>query len=144
MSESNHRGLDSAVLLAARICLSVLFLSGGVKKLFAYGAFAGYLSTKGIPFPAAMAAPAVATELLGGVLLALGIRMRVIAPCLALYTLFTAFTGHPFWTFGDPKLRADMTIQFWKNVAIAGGFLALFVSGAGRYSVSRNPVKRVV
>ncbi|AOJ11948.1 quinol oxidase [Burkholderia mayonis] len=130
------RGVDSAVLLAARIFLSVLFLSGGVKKLFAYGAFVGYLSAKGIPFPAAMAAPAIATELLGGAMLVLGVRMRVLAPCLALYTLFTAFTGHPFWTFDDPKLRADMTIQFWKNVAIVGGFLALFVSGAGRYSLS--------
>ncbi|MCA3847461.1 MAG: quinol oxidase, partial [Burkholderia sp.] len=29
----------------------------------------------------------------------------------------------------------DMVIHFWKNVAIAGGFLLLFVTGAGGASI---------
>lgn len=138
MNEPAYRNSDSVVLLVARICLSVLFLTGGIKKLLTYGAFVGYLTSKGIPFPGVMALPAIATELVGGVLLVLGVRIRILAPYLGLYTLFTAFSGHPFWTFDDPKMRAEMTIQFWKNIAIVGGFLTLYASGGGRLALSKK------
>jgi putative oxidoreductase len=53
----------------------------------------------------------------------------------------TAVLGHDFWNVVDPALQRDMVIHFWKNIGIAGGFLLLFVTGAGRLSVdgARTP-----
>ena len=48
---------------------------------------------------------------------------------LAGFTLVAAFFFH--WDFGN----RGQVIHLYKNIAIAGGFLALFASAAGAYSV---------
>jgi putative oxidoreductase len=101
-----------------------------MKNLLAYGEFVGYLASTGMPIPAVLAAPSIATDLIGGLLLVLGIRLRLVAPYLALYTVFTAFVGHPFWLLDDPLTRGEMTFQFWKNLSIAGGLLGITLAGS--------------
>jgi putative oxidoreductase len=133
--QSSASNANKVIHLLGRLCLSALFLWGGCIKLFSYGAFVAYLAGKGMPAPTFFALPAIASELVGGAMLALGIQLRYVAVYLALYTLITAFVGHPFWTFSDPKVRYDMTIHFWKNIAIVGGFLHVAdarISGSGR------------
>lgn len=122
--------LDAIVLSAARVLLSVPFICGGIKNLLAYGGFVGYLASKGMPIPAVLAAPSIATDLVGGLLLILGVRLRLLAPYLALYTIFTAFVGHPFWLVDDPLAHDEMVFQFWKNLSIAGGLLGMSVATA--------------
>lgn len=130
MTDSLDCHLDALALIAARVLLSVPFIFGGIHNLFAYSGFAGYLASRGMPIPTVLAAPSVIADLVGGLMLVFGIRLRVLAPCLALYTIFTAFVGHPFWTFDEPMVREDMTLHFWKNMAIAGGLLGMFVVSA--------------
>jgi len=50
------------------------------------------------------------------------------------YTLGTALIGHRYWTMtgGD---RVDSMDSFYKNLSIMGGFLLLYVTGAGKYSI---------
>jgi putative oxidoreductase len=122
--------LDALVLSAARVLLSVPFICGGIKNLLAYGGFVGYLASKGMPIPAVLAAPSIATDLVGGLLLIFGVRLRLLAPYLALYTIFTAFVGHPFWLVDEPLARDEMTFQFWKSLSIAGGLLGMFAASA--------------
>nr|WP_057929661.1 DoxX family protein [Burkholderia ambifaria] len=129
MQEAPDRRLDAVVLSAARILLSVPFICGGVQNLLSYGGFVGYLASKGMPIPSSLAAPSIATDLIGGLLLIFGIRLRLLAPYLALYTIFTAFVGHPFWLVDDPVSRGEMTFQFWKNLSIAGGLLGIAITG---------------
>lgn len=73
--------------------------------------------------------------MLGGLALVLGVKIRALGLVMAVYTIVTAIFGHDFWNVTDAALQRDMVIHFWKNVAIAGGFLLLFVTGAGRISV---------
>lgn len=54
---------------------------------------------------------------------------------MAFYTVATAMVGHNFWDATDAAVQHDMVIHFWKNIAIAGGFLLLFVTGAGGASI---------
>ena len=54
---------------------------------------------------------------------------------MAVYTIATAVIGHDFWNVADAALQHDMVIHFWKNVGIAGGFLLLYVTGAGGASI---------
>ena len=137
MQETFNCRLDRLVSFAARVLLSVPFICGGIMNLLGYGGFVGYLASRGMPIPAVLAAPSIATDLLGGLLLIFGVRLRLLAPYLAIYTVFTAFVGHPFWLLNDPVSRGEMTFQFWKNLSIAGGLLGIaFASGAVR---SRRP-----
>jgi putative oxidoreductase len=129
------RPVDSGVIFIARIALAVLFLWGGVMKLLGYAGFVGYLHSKGVPFVQVAAPIAVAVETLGGVFLVLGFKIRPLGLIMAVYTVGTAVLGHDFWNIADAAGQHDMLIHFWKNIGIAGGFLLLCVTGAGRISV---------
>jgi putative oxidoreductase len=129
------RPVDSGVILIARLALAVLFLWGGVMKLLGYAGFVGYLHSKGVPFVQIAAPLATAVEALGGLFLVLGFKIRPLALIMAVYTVATAVLGHDFWNMTDAVVQHDMVIHFWKNIGIAGGFLLLFVTGAGRISI---------
>lgn len=129
------RPVDSGVILIARVALAVLFVWGGVMKLLGYAGFVAYLQTKGVPFVQIAAPLATAIEAIGGALLVVGFLTRPLAFVMAVYTIATAILGHDFWNVTDAALQRDMVIHFWKNVGIAGGFLLLFVTGAGAISV---------
>ena len=129
------RPVDSGIIFIARIALAVLFLWGGVMKLLGYTGFVGYLHSKGVPFVQVAAPIATAVEALGGLLLIVGFKVRPLALLMAVYTVAAAVLGHDFWNVVDAGLQRDMVIHFWKNIGIAGGFLLLFVTGAGRFSV---------
>jgi putative oxidoreductase len=129
------RSADSLIVFVARIALAVLFLWGGAMKLMGYASFVSYLQTHGVPYPHAGAPIAIAIELLGAFALIFGVRTRAVGLVLAIYAIATAVFGHDFWNVTDAALQQDAAIHFWKNVAIAGGFLLLVVTGAGRLSI---------
>lgn len=124
---------DEAVLVA-RILLVVIFLVFGWSKLTDYGGTAAYMAQLGAPVPTIAAVVAIVAEVLGGVAVALGFWTRPVALLLALYTLGTALIGHHFWTM-EGAARYGNAINFYKNISIIGGFLLLYVTGAGRYSL---------
>jgi putative oxidoreductase len=129
------RAVDSGVILIARIALAALFVWAGAMKLLGYAALVGYLQSKGVPFVAVAAPVVVAVELLGGLLLIVGFRIRALGLILAIYAVATAVVGHDFWNVTDASVQRDMVVHFWKNIGIAGGFLLLTVTGAGRISI---------
>lgn len=129
------RPADSLIIFIARIALAILFLWGGAMKLLGYAGFIAYLHTHGVPYAQFTAPVAVAVEVLGGLALVFGVRTRFVAFVLAVYALVTAILGHDFWNVTEATLQQDAVVHFWKNVAIAGGFLLLTVTGAGRASI---------
>jgi putative oxidoreductase len=129
------RSVDSGVIFFARLALAALFLWGGVMKLLGYGDFVGYLHGMNVPFPQFAAPVLVAIEGLGALLLIVGYKVKPLALLMAVYTIATAMVGHNFWDATNPGVQHDMVIHFWKNVAIAGGFLLLYVTGAGGASI---------
>ena len=50
------------------------------------------------------------------------------------YTLGTALIGHRYWTTTGEDY-VDSMDSFYKNLSIMGGFLLLFITGAGNYSI---------
>jgi putative oxidoreductase len=53
---------------------------------------------------------------------------------LALYTLGTSLIEHRYWTTTGADRLASME-GFYKNLSIMGGFLLLYLTGAGNYSI---------
>ena len=140
------RPIDSGVIFIARIALSVLFLWSGVMKLLGYAGFVGYLHAKGVPFAEIGAPIAAAVEVIGGLLLVVGFLTRPLAIVMAVYSVIAAVLGHDFWNIVDPAMQRDMVNHFWKNIGISGGFLLLFVTGAGALSIdaARAPRRRLL
>jgi putative oxidoreductase len=126
--------IKDEVVLAARILLVVLFLIFGWSKLTHYTGTVGFLAHTGVPLPPLAAIVAIAVEFFVSVAIVLGVLTRPLAVLMAVYTLATAFLGHHYWTMtGTAHLESE--INFYKNVSIIAGFLLLYVTGAGRYSL---------
>lgn len=114
--------------LLGRFGLSLLFILSGYAKLGAgYAGTQGYMEAMGVP--GALLPLVILAELGGGLAILAGLLTRPTAVALALFSVASAFLFH--FQLGDQM----QFINFFKNIAIAGGFLALAAQGAGRYSV---------
>ena len=132
----SERVRDEAILVA-RVLLALLFLVFGWGKLTNYAGTAAYMAQAGAPLPPAAAVVAIVVEVFVALAIVLGAWTRPLALLVALYTLGTGLIGHHFWTM-EGAARTANAINFYKNVAIVGGFLLLYVTGPGRYSVDER------
>ena len=132
----NAAGADAALLIG-RVALAAIFLYSGYGKLTNPAGFSAYLVNHGFPggisYPLALHAGL--TEALGGLAILTGFCTRYAALLLALFTLIAALIGHRFWEVADAAQRGNQLIHFWKNIAMVGGFLALYAAGAGAFSI---------
>ena len=120
-----------SVAVTGRILIGVLFLMSGLSKLAAPAAIQGYIASVGLPAPVVAYVVAVAVEVLGSLLLIAGVRTRLVAAGMAVFTLATALTFHK--NFADQ----NQMIHFMKNIAIMGGLLQVVAFGGGKFSVDR-------
>jgi putative oxidoreductase len=123
VSHSSH----SLAYLLARLLLMALFLVSGVGKLGNLAGTQGYMETMGVP--GILLWPTIIFEIGSGLCILLGFQTRLVAIVLAGFSLVTAFVFHH--NLGD----ATQQIMFLKNLGLAGGFLSLACTGAGRYSI---------
>lgn len=119
--------MTPVALLAARVLLGLLFVMAGLGKLGDVAGFAGYMASGGVP--AVLAWPVVLFEILGGMALILGLQTRIVALALGAFCVLSGVLYH-----FDPADQMQMT-QLLKNLGLAGGYLALAVTGAGALSV---------
>ncbi|WP_291187715.1 DoxX family protein [Dokdonella sp.] len=126
-----------ALILLARILLTMLFVISGFGKLTDYAGTVSYMNYVGAPMPSVAAAVAIAMEVLVGLALLVGFRVRPLALLMMVFVAGTAILGHPFWAM-DAAERALNQTQFLKNLSIMGGLLLLAIVGAGRYSLGKS------
>ena len=110
-----------------RIFLSTLFLIEGINKIFNYEGTIQYMENFGVS--EYLAIPAIILEILFPLLLIIGYQTKIAALVIAIFTIVVAVIFH---TNFDDHMQF---IIFFKDIAIAGGFLIIFVNGAGKYSV---------
>lgn len=134
---SNTTPTQDAAALVGRVLISLLFLPAGWSKLTGFAGTVGYFGKIGVPMPEVAAVIAVVVELLVCLLFLVGFKTRLMAIILAVFTVATAFLGHAFWSVPPEMVMAQKT-NFFKNLAIAGGFLAFFAFGPGRFSIDKR------
>ncbi|PWW01593.1 putative oxidoreductase [Hoeflea marina] len=120
---------NSIQLLVARILMSLIFIPAGYGKLTSVAGTTGYMASMGVPLPSISVWLVIAVELLGGLAILVGFMTRYAAWALAAFCVASGVLAH--YVPGD---QMQMT-SFMKNLAMAGGFLALAVAGAGSLSV---------
>ena len=118
------------IQVLGRIFLSTIFLVEGMNKIFNYESTIEYMEIFNVP--EYLAIPAIIVEILFPLLLIVGYQTKISALALAIFTLTTALIFHTDFT------NQMQLISFLKNFAIAGGFLIIFVNGAGKYSIDHK------
>ncbi|MBP2228491.1 putative oxidoreductase [Azospirillum agricola] len=133
MDRTAEGGRD-ALLLAARVLLGAIFVQSGFGKLMALGGFIAGLESQGVPMAAVAGTVGAVVECFGGLAVVLGAWTRLAALLVAGFTVAATLIAHRYWD-AAPEAMKMQQIQFMKNLAIIGGYLALVASGAGRFSV---------
>ncbi len=116
--------------LAARICLSIIFLRSGITKIMDFSGTQEFMNANGIPMALTglLLAAAIIFELVGGLSVLLGYKTRWGAILLILFLVPTTLIFHnPV----DPK----QMIAFLKNLGLIGGLLMVNYAGAGSISL---------
>ena len=113
--------VNNLISLIGRILLAAIFIVSGFAKTADIGSTMNYMG--GVGLPASLAWPVAIFEIVAGFGILFGFLTRIFALLLAVFCLMTALMFHN--NFGDPLQVAN----FWKNIAIAGGFLILFAYG---------------
>jgi putative oxidoreductase len=119
--------IQNLALLAGRVMLAAPFIKGGYEKIGRFAGVQQYMESQGVP--GILLPLVIVTELGFGLMVLAGFKTRLAAFMLAGFTLLAALLFH--------YKPADMNqmMLFWKNMSIAGGFLALMAAGAGAFSV---------
>jgi len=126
--------LNNEFIVAARLLLATLFLIFGWRKLRDFSGTVSQMEQLGAPVPILTAATATFMELPVAFAVAVGAFARLSAALMFIYTLGTALIGHRYWTMKGTE-RVDNMDGFYKNLAIMGGFLLLYMTGPGKYSI---------
>ena len=114
----------------ARIFIAIIFLMSGLNKIGNYGNTAYWMEAVGVP---SLFLPIViALEIVGGLAIILGWKARIFSFLLAGFCMLSAIVFHS--NFADQ----NEMINFMKNIAIAGGFLAITINGAGSLSLDNR------
>ncbi len=132
--EQAAMGSQDALLLVARLLIGAIFVQSGFGKLMNLGGFADSLAGQGLPMPMLLAAVGSVVECFGGLAVVLGAWTRLAAAAVVVFTIMATLIAHRYWTY-PPEAQGMQRIQFMKNLAIIGGFVALIAAGAGRFSV---------
>jgi putative oxidoreductase len=121
--------VNDGALLLGRLLLATLFVVEGFSKIWGYQAALGYMQH--FSLPAVFLPPAIAVEIVGGTLLALGWHSRWAAFAVA------GFSGTAALLFHTNFADRGQLIHLEKDLAIAGGLLTAFACGPGRFSIER-------
>ena len=126
--------INNVIILVARLFLATLFLIFGWRKVRDYSGTVSQMVQEGLPTPVLATVVAIFMELPVAFAVAVGAFTRPSAVLMFLYTLGTALIGHRYWTLTGAK-KIDSMDGFFKNLSIMGGFLLLYITGAGKYSI---------
>ena len=116
--------------LVARILISALFLLNGIFKISNYEGTVGWMEGFGIP--GILLIPAIILEIVGPILIILGYKAKIAAGFLSLFCIATAIIFHN--DFSDQMQLGS----FLKNIALAGGFLFIFINGTKDFSLDKK------
>jgi putative oxidoreductase len=125
---------SDAILLVVRIVIGWLFLTNGWAKMMNMSGAAAYLTSLKVPNPAFWVWPSMLAELAIGITLILGIATRYASLFTFVYLIIATALAHRYWEY-PPAQASNQYAHFCKNLAIMGGALALYLTGAGRFSL---------
>ncbi len=143
--------IQCLVAFLGRALLSIIFISAAINKLLDWGGTLQYfnqtlsdrlamsigigymqeLAEWGIAHASTLLLVGILFELIGGLLVFLGIATRLGAVLLIIFLIPTTFLFHHFWDLQGMDRQMQLT-NFMKNLSILGGLLYLLAMGRGK------------
>jgi uncharacterized membrane protein YphA (DoxX/SURF4 family) len=128
-------------LTVLRVLVGLTFLLMGLPKAGGFTGFTGFVSSIGFPVPVFFAAVVVALEVIGGLLLIVGLGTRWISILFVVEMIVTTLlVKMPRMGFiapqGQPGVGAEL------DLLLLASALVLLAHGSGQLSVERNILKR--
>ncbi|MGA2552505.1 MAG: DoxX family protein [Burkholderiaceae bacterium] len=138
-----NKSVKGSIELLARFLIAMIFIISGLSKFQDPEAINHLMASHGMPFVSELRVASAVLELVCGIALILGTYTRYIGLILFFWMIPATLIFHSYWT---PDLTA-MQMQgakthFYKNFAIMGGLLSLFINGAGLFSLDVWKVRR--
>jgi putative oxidoreductase len=147
MQSSSHSLLSGAdgfalksadvLILLGRILLAWLFVGVAYGTIINFAGSQSYFTSLKLPAPALFTWVALVLELVASAGLILGIGTRYAAILMFVFVVVATAIGHRYWEYPVGPQQIGQYNNFLKNISIMGGALAIFVTGAGRFSLDR-------
>lgn len=128
-------GFEGIVLLIARVLFGGVIAFTGLNHFQEAEQMTGYAQHKGLPAPKLSVLGSGAVLVLGGIAIVIGVLPVVGALAVAVFLVTAALTMHDFWAVPEDQRQTEMT-HFLKNIALAGGALAIAVLGLSTWTFS--------
>ena len=114
-----------APFLIGRLLFGGFFISSAIDHIRNREAMTEYVRSKGVPKPELAVTLSAVPLLIGGTSLLLGVKPKLGAMALLGFLAGVSPIMHDFWRNEDPTERQSNQTNFMKNLALAGGALAL-------------------
>jgi uncharacterized membrane protein YphA (DoxX/SURF4 family) len=114
-----------APFLIGRILFGGFFLYNGINHLREAKSMAPYAGSKGVPSPELAIKLSAIPLIAGGASILLGAKPKLGAMAILGFLVGVSPVMHDFWRNEDPNQKMNDMINFTKNMALAGGALAL-------------------
>ena len=118
--------------LAARICLSLVFINAGIGKIFGFSGTVEMMAGQGLPIPSILLIFTIAFQLLGSLSLLLGYKVKLGSILLIIFLIPATLVFH------NPLISPDELNNFLKNIGLIGGLLMTIYGGAGALSIDSS------
>jgi putative oxidoreductase len=115
--------------LAARVCLCLIFLKAGISHILGFNSTVEMMTKNGLPIANVLLFFTAIFQLLGGLSLLLGYKVKLGSILLILFLIPATLVFHNF--IADPNETND----FLKNIGLIGGLLMIIYTGAGALSI---------
>ncbi|MFM1937679.1 MAG: hypothetical protein RLZZ320_537 [Actinomycetota bacterium] len=115
------------LLVLGRVLFALIFINSGIAHLTKLQAMTGYAQYKKVPAAKLSVIVTGLMLIIGGLYVALGVYADLGALLLAIFLVASAFLMHNFWTIQDEQAKQGETINFFKNLSLAGAALIIFV-----------------
>lgn len=114
-----------APFLLGRLLFGGYFIMSGINHFKKTNQLSQYAASKKVPKPDLMVQASGAVLLIGGTSILLGIKPKLGTAAVIGFLAGVSPIMHDFWKAEQPEQRMNDMINFTKNMALAGGAIAL-------------------
>ena len=117
--------MEKLAVTLGRFLLGLYFLMPGISKITSYQAMLDYMTLHNIPMVDVLLPITTALQILGGLCLIAGFRIKEIALMFAGMTLLINLGMHDFWNTYPETDQGHEVQNFVKNLGIFAGLLVM-------------------
>ncbi len=132
--------MQAALSILGRIMLCTIFVLSAVgNKIPNFSGIIGYMKANNLTWmPELLLGGAIVFLLVGSLLVVLGYQARVGAMLLLAFLALATYFFHDFWDPRHGEAAQMQTIQFMKNLGLAGAMVFIIANGSGAGSLDRR------